>query len=298
MTTMAILVRRHLRVFWRDRLTVFFSILAPMSLWILFDLFLRKQEANVVQSAIPGSANADAYGLIDAWVFASIVTIATFTASLGMLNSFVDDRMTSRFSDYLVAPVKRWQLGVSYVISTVIVSFVISMVFVGCSQVWAVIFDQALMSWGEVGRVLWCVALACVVYCVINTLVVTFLGTQGAFNGYAVTMGTAIGFLAYCYVPPSGLSNMLNNVLGIMPFAQTAALIRDPMMAPATDRILAPLYTGDLADQARTAVMHDLGVTLTVNGSLMANWLVITILAGVTILCGAFLPFRMGRIIH
>jgi len=298
MTTLAILIYRHLRVFWRDRLTVFFSLLAPVSLWGLFVIFLRKQYADVVQTAIPGSSHADAYGLVDAWVFASIVTLASFTGSLGMLNSFVDDRMTGRFSDYLVTPVKRWQLGLSYVVATVTISFVISMIFLGSSQLWALGFDQATMSWAQVGKALWTIALACLIFSAFNTFIVTFLGSQGAFNGYAITMGTAIGFLAYCYVPPSGLSTLINNVLGVLPFAETASIIRDPMMAPATDRILSLLFTGDVQNQARSAVQHDLGVTLTVNGSLMSEWLVVVILAGLFIVFAAFLPHRMSRIIH
>ena len=296
--TLGILVRRHLRVFFRDRLTVFFSLLAPVSLWVLFVLFLRKQEANIVQTAIPGSSSADAYGLIDAWVFASIVTLAAFTGPLGILNSFVNDRMTGRFSDYLVAPVKRWQLGLSYVISTVIVSFVISILFLICGQLWALGFGQATMSVAQVGKALWAIALACVVFSTFNTLIVTLLGSQGAFNGYSITMGSAMGFLAYCYVPPSGLSTPINNVLGVLPFAETAALIRNPMMAPATDRILDLLFAGDVQDQARSATQHDLGVTLTVNGSLMPAWFVVTILAALVIVFALLLPFRMGRIIH
>ena len=298
MTTLVILIGRHLRVFWRDHLTVFFAMLAPVSLWSLFVIFLRKQYADVVQAAIPGSSNADAYGLVDAWVFASIVTIASFTGSLGMLNSFVDDRMTGRFSDYLVTPAKRWQLGLSYMIATVVVSFVISLFFLACSQVWALGYGQALMSAANLGRALWTITVACLIFSAFNTFIVTCIGTQGAFNGYAITMGTAIGFLAYCYVPPSGLSDRINNVLGVLPFAETASLIRNPMMAPSTDRILNPLYTGVLRDQARSAVQHDLGVTLTVHGSLMPNWLLVTILIGLFLVFAAFLPSRMGRIIH
>ena len=297
MTILAILIRRHLRIFWRDRLTVFFSLLAPVSLWGLFVLFLRKQYTDVVQAAIPGSSHADAYGLVDAWVFASIVTLASFTGALGMLNSFVDDRMTGRFSEYLVTPTKRWQLGLSYVVATVIVAFVISLLFLGSSQLWALGFAQATMSWAQVGEAVWTIMLACLVFSAFNMFIVTLLGSQGAFNGYAITMGTAIGFMAYCYVPPSGLSTWINNALGVLPFAETACLIRGPVMAPSTNRILL-LFTGDIQDQARAAVQHDLGVTLTVNGHLMPEWLVVTILVGLFIVFAAFLPYRMGRIIH
>jgi len=298
MTTIAILSRRHLRLFWRDRLTVFFSLLGPLALFVLFTIFLRKQTANLIQKGVPGSSDADAYGMCDAWVFASVVALASFTASLGMLNGFVDDRVTSRFSDYLVAPVNRAELAISYVISTVVVSFVISTIFTGCGQIWALCFGQQMMSWRQWGLALAAILLACVIFSAMNTFIVTFLTSQGAMGGYSVTMGVATGFLAYCFVAPSTLSTTINNVLGVLPFAQTASLIRDPLMKPAANQIISVLPTVDVQNQARDAVLNSLGVTLTVDGTVLSNWLVVGILAGLSVIFGVLVSFRMGRVIH
>jgi len=298
MGTIAILTRRHLRVFWRDRLTVFFTLLGPLALFVLFGLFLRKQTADLIQRGVPGSSSTDAYGMCDAWVFASVVALSCFTGSLGMLMAFVDDRTTGRFSDYLVAPVKRGELAISYVVSTVIVSFVISVIFMGFSQVWALCFGSAVMSWKLALECMAAIFLACFIFSAMNTFIVTFLGSQGAMGGYSVTMGSAMGFLAYCFVTPLGLATWVNNVLGVLPFAETASLIRYSLMRPATDRIVSSLPTRDLQDQARDTMMHNLGVTLTVDGSQLSNWLMIVVLIVLALIFGVLVSFRMGRVIH
>ena len=293
-----ILIRRHLRVFWRDRLTVFFTLLGPLALFVLFGLFLRKQTAQLIQQGVPGSSDADAYGMCDAWVFASVVALSCFTGSLGMLMAFVDDRTSGRFSDYLVAPVKRTELAVSYVISTLIVSFVISVIFMVFSQVWALCFGSAMMSWKLDLECMAAIFLACFIFSALNTFIVTFLGSQGAMGGYSITMGSAMGFLAYCFVTPLGLATWVNNVLGLLPFAETASLIRHSLMKPATDQIITSLPTQDLQDQARDTLMNNLGVVLTVDGSKLSNWLVIGILLILAVIFGILASVRMGRVIH
>jgi len=296
-TIIGILTGRHLRVFMRDRLTVFSTVVGPLFIFILFGLFLRKQTAQLIQRGFPGSSDADAYGMCDAWVFASVVALSCFTGSLGMLMAFVDDRTTGRFSDYLVAPVKRVELAISYVISTFTVSFVVSMLFLAFSQVWALCYHSALMSWKLCLECTGSIFLACFIFSALNTFIVTFLGSQGAMGGYAITMGAAMGFLSYCFVTPIGLSTWVNNVLGVLPFAQTASLIRTSMMKPATDRIVSCLAT-DLQDQARSTMMDDLGVTLTVDGSQLNNWFCVAILIGLALIFAVLVSFRMGRVIH
>ena len=298
MVTIGILIRRNLRVFWRDRLTVFFTVLGPLIVFVLFGVFLRKQTAQLIQRGVPGASNADAYGMCDAWVFASVVSLSCFTGSLGMLMAFVDDRTTGRFSDYLVTPVKRSQLATSYVISTLTVSFAISTIFLAFSQVWALGFSDAMMNVTQILQGLAAIFLACFIYSAMNMLIVTFLGSQGAMGGYSITMGTAMGFVAYCFVTPQGLAAWVNNSLAMLPFAETASLIRHPMMRPATDRIISPLATQDLQDQARDALMNNLGVTLTVDGHELSIWLIVTILVVLALIFAVLVGFRMDRVIH
>ena len=298
MATTGILIGRHLRVFWRDRLTVFFTLLGPLALFVLFGLFLRKQTAQLIQRGVPGSTLSDAYGMCDAWVFASVVALSCFTGSLGMLMAFVDDRTTGRFSDYLVAPVKRAELAVSYVVSTLIVSFVISEIFMVFSQIWALCFGNVVMSWTEILQCSAAIFLACFIFSAMNTYIVTFLGSQGAMGGYSITMGASMGFLAYCFVTPPGLATWVNNVLAVLPFAQTASLIRRPLMKPALDQLISTLPTQDLQNQTQDSLMHTLAVTLTFHDNVLPVWLIVTILIGLALVFGVLVSFRMGRVIH
>jgi multidrug/hemolysin transport system permease protein len=290
-------VRRNLRVFWRDKLSVFFSVMGPLILFILFTLFFRKGNANAILGVIPNGVEADAYAMADEWLFASVTTFATFTSSLGLLNGFVDDRVSGRFSDYLVTPMRRWQLAVSYVLSTLIVSFIISVVFMAAGQGWAAVLDQPFLSWRQALACAGGIFMSCLVFSALNTLVVTFTTSTSSFGGYSIIMGTAMGFLSFCYVPPSGLGKTMNSVLSALPFAQGAALVRRPAMDPAIALVTNPLV-GDLRDQAKDRLMNDLAAQLWVNDHLLSQWFMVAVLAGLTVVLALATSWRLGRVIR
>ncbi len=292
-----VLVRRNLRVFWRDRMTVFFSMLAPLVMFLLFVLFLRKQMAGIIADAA-GALPDDAYGLCDAWMFASVATMATLSTSLGMLTAFVEDRVTGRFSDYLVAPLRRWQLALGYVGAVLIVSFVVSLVIFVIGQLWAVLDGRPHLSFLEELWALGGILLACLVFSAFNTLMVTFTASQGSYGGYSIVMGTAMGFLSYCYVPPVGLSNGITSVLGVLPFAQAAAIIRQPSMQPAAEQLLSAVPAGEVRDRALSDLMRDIGANLSVNGHALSTGAMVGILLGLTLILSLASSWRMGRIIH
>jgi multidrug/hemolysin transport system permease protein len=289
---------RNLRVFTRDRLTVFFAMLAPLIMFILFLLFFRQTTANVIMLYFQTATSADAYGACDAWLFASVVTLSTFTSSLGMLNGFVEDRAVGRFSDYLVAPLERWQLTVGYILSTLIVSFLISVGLLVLGQIWALFGGQALLPPGTLVRALLCIFLSALVFSSFNTLWVTFLPTPGAFAGYAIITGTAIGFVAFCYVPPQMLSPGLTNVLSCLPFAQAAALVRDPMTNPGLERLIDTVPYDDIREWAGPMVRDSLGISVEVGGHTLSNGLIVVILLALTAVFSLIGSWRMGKIIR
>ncbi len=298
MNLVAVLVGRNLRAFWRDRMSVFFSMIAPVVFFALFFIFLRNQVADVIQSAVTGSERDDVLALCDAWLFASVATLASFTTSLGMLTALVEDRVTGRFSDYLVSPIRRWQLGLGYVLSVLIISTLITIIIFSLGQVWAGAHGQPvlapmtlLLAWAGIG-------LACLVYSAFNTLMVTFTSTQGSYGGYSIVLGTAMGFISYCYVLPSGLSQIVNTVLSVMPFAQTASVIRKVAMQPAADRLMAIVPEGETRAQAKQALLENIGVNLLVDGHPLSVGTMVAILIGLTVVLSAAVSWRMGRIIR
>jgi multidrug/hemolysin transport system permease protein len=279
-------------------MTVFFSMVAPVIMFVLFVVFLRKTMAKVIADAVGSTNMDDSYALCDAWMFASVATVATFSTSLGMLTAFVEDRVTGRFSDYLVAPIRRWQLALGYVLAVLCVSFVISTAIFFVGQGWAWWQDQAVLSATEDARVVGAIFVSSLVFSAFNTLMVTFTSTQGSYGGYSIVMGTAMGFLSFCYVTPSSLSQTINSVLSSLPFAQTAAIIRLPAMTPAADQFLADLPEGSVRDDAIRDLMTAIGARLTVDDHVLSTAMILAILLAVTVVLSLVASWRMGRIIH
>ncbi|MCL1840891.1 MAG: ABC transporter permease [Propionibacteriaceae bacterium] len=292
------LTQRNLRVFWRDHATVFLSLLSPLVLFCMFLVFYRHMITGLVTDSIPAATVAQAHALCDAWLFSSVAGLATFTSSLGMLMGFVDDRVTGRFADYLVSPVRRWHLAAGHLLATLCVSFLISVVLLAAGQVWALIAGQPTVAPLQDLYCLGAVLITCLTFSAFNTLLVTFTATQGSFGGYAVTMGTAVGFLSFCYVPPTSLSSSVISSLSTLPFAQGAAMIRRPIMTPAIDQVVNLVPEGPAREQVRDSLQNGLAMQLSVNGHTLSAGLMVGVLLALAVLLTTLASWRMGRIIR
>ncbi|MCL2736658.1 MAG: ABC transporter permease [Propionibacteriaceae bacterium] len=299
MTSILTLLRRNLTLFWRDKLSLLFALVSPIVMFLLFFLFFRNMAADLVVATVGGGiTRSDAYVVCDAWMFASVASLATFSSSLGMLTAFVEDRVTGRFSDYLVTPVQRWKVAVAYVLATVIASFVLSTILTAFGQAWAWFHDEPLMSFQQLVACMGAVLVSCLVFCSFNIFLATFTATQGAYSGYSVLMGTALGFLSFCYAPPTELSDRLVSILSVLPFAQAASIIRHPAMEPSLSNLLNRIPAGSLHDSAHDTIMHALGGQLSLNGQILGTPTMFGILLGLAVVLGALTSWRLGRVIR
>jgi multidrug/hemolysin transport system permease protein len=292
-----VLLRRNLRAFARDRLIVFFTLLTPLIFIFLFIVFYRTMVSTQVKGDFLSASMAVILGLCDSWLFASAVLLATFTSTLGMLNTFVLDRETGRFSDYLVSPVRRWQLAIGYILSTWVVSVVISSALMLLGPLWALIQGQTVMGPLDILKAIGAIALSALVFASLNTLVATFITSWAAFGGYAIAMGASIGFLAFCYVPPVSLSQTVNTVLGLMVFAQGAALIRQPIMGPAIAKLM-EVVPPDRLVEADSGIKTSLAVTLDIGSHTLPSGLIVAVLLAWAVLLTALSSWRLSRVIH
>ncbi|MDR0416890.1 MAG: hypothetical protein LBH76_06200 [Propionibacteriaceae bacterium] len=311
MTVVAHLFWRNCRIFLRDRVTLVFTATAPVVLMALFVIFFREMTARSIARAIVGDGFAvdpmqllgpgimsDVYAMCDAWLFASCVTMSTFACSLGMLASFVEDRSSGRFSDYLVSPVRRGQLTLGYILSSFVVAVVVSSGFMALGQLWAAVKGQAVMTPTEALGTIGAIALSSISYGTLHVFAVTFLASQGGLGGYSLIGGIAVGFLSYCYVPPGGLSAPITNTVGIMPFAQSAALVREPIMGPSMDRLIYLVNDPTLQESIRYNINKNFGADLYIDGRLLPPIAMVAMLSVLALLCAVIGSRRMGRVIR
>lgn len=241
MSNTLILTGRALRLYYRDRAAVFFSLLAPLILVALYAFFLGSLQVEGMKEWFPNALTDDIKWFVDAWVLAGIVMITTLTTSLAAMGAFVEDRASGRFNDFVVSPVRRGQLILGYLFAALIISFSMSALIVVLGQIYLLILGHPLMSVGQWGRVVLYVALSSAAFSALSSFVVAFLKTSSSFASLSTIVGTISGFLAGAYIAPGVLPKGVVNVMNSLPFAQSAMLIRGPM----TEDPLATLSGGD-----------------------------------------------------
>lgn len=196
MRVIGAIVRRNLRLFFRDRMNVFFSLLGALILFALYTLFLARLQIDALSETFPDADEADIRAFVDAWMFAGIVMLSTITTGLGALATLVDDGETGRFRDYLVAPVRRGQLVLGYLTSAITVAIVMSMLVLALSILYLGLVDSLWLDVDTVVRIAGITLLCCAAFTALSALIVTFIRTSAAFSGFATVIGTVLGFVA------------------------------------------------------------------------------------------------------
>ncbi|MFE7845148.1 ABC transporter permease [Microbacterium sp. NPDC057407] len=226
MTVVLAIVRRNLRLFFRDRMNVFFSLLGALILFVLYTLFLARLQIDGLKETFPQATEADIRAFVDTWMFAGIVMLSTITTGLGALVTLVDDGESGRFRDFLVSPVRRTQLVLGYLVSAVTVAIVMSMIVLTLSILYLGIVDSVWLAPVTIGRIVGVTLLCCAGFTALSALIVSFIRTGAAFSGFATVIGTVLGFIAGAYIPVGSLPAGVATTINALPFAQGAMLLR------------------------------------------------------------------------
>jgi multidrug/hemolysin transport system permease protein len=286
MSRVAALVLRDLRVFRRNRAAVAFTVVTPVVLWILLILFHAPLTGSSLDQLGTYAAAAR-----DGWLFASVAVLAGFSSSMGLFTGFVEDCQAHRFGAYLVSPVKRWQIVAAYLIAAVVLCVLVSGVVIVLAQLWAALAGQPLMSIVGWVRAVLAVALAGACFTGLNALAATFTLSRGAVGAYGVVGSILAGFLTLSYGVPQLLG--WSTVVGLLPFAQAAALVRDPLLGATLD-----LFATRASPASVDTVTTLLGGGISFGGNPWAPWAIGLVLgAWSAILLGAG-GLRMARLLR
>jgi multidrug/hemolysin transport system permease protein len=283
------ITRRNLRLFFRDRAAVFFSVLSALILIGLYGLFLGNQQVDALQQQFPRAAAGDVRAFVVAWVFAGVAMITTLTTSLSSLSQLVEDAATGRFRDFLVSPVRRIELVLGYLLSSFLISVLITVITVVVGEAYLGITGGAVMTVVQMATCFGYICLSSGAFVALAAFAVTFIPSPQAFTAIATIVGTLIGFLAGAYIPPGVLPTGVVNVLQALPFGQSAMLIRQPLTHGPLEGM-----TGGIA-QADSAISSFYGMTAKVGDVTVTNGWALLELAAVLVVFLALGTWRMGR---
>jgi len=285
------LTRRNLLVFVRDPLSILFSLLGPLILFLLYKLFLGGWRIASITSHAPDADLREVHGFVDAWMFGGIVALCTMSTPLSALSVFMDDAGSNRFRDFLVSPIKRGQLVLGYLLAAFTVGVVMSVLVLTIGLVYLRFVSGVVPGVPDIASALGWVLLSTGAFTAMWALVVSFLRTNGAFSAVSTIVGTAVGFVAGAYIPLGLIPAAVRSTLSALPFAQSTMLLRQSLAADSLSTLLRSNVS------ATGALNKFYGIDLTVAGSAVPTWYAIGLLALVAIVFTALSAVRVrGRI--
>lgn len=274
MDTLLRLSVRNVKVYLRDRASVFFSFLSVLIIIGMYALFLGDSTERSIQNSI-GSAVEGVRWLVDSWIMAGILVVNSLTVTLGALGVLVDDESRKRLGAFLVAPIKRRTLVYGYLTSAMLVGLLLGMVTLLASQLYIVVKGGEFLSLPSLAlaaalQVLNVFSSGCIVF-----FFVSFVRTPGAFGTLSTLMGTLVGFLAGIFMPIGAMPAAVQAVMKFIPLTHAAALMRQVYMEAPLNAVFEHAPEG-----VREEVETVLAVRLFMRGESVGVPLMLGIVAG------------------
>ena len=114
--------KRNMKIFFRDKSAVFFSLLGVFIIIGLYALFLDDVwSQNLTQ--IPNART-----LMDSWIMAGLIAVTSVTTTMGAFEIMVEDKKKKIIKDFYSAPIKRSKLVGGYIISSCLIGIIMSFV--------------------------------------------------------------------------------------------------------------------------------------------------------------------------
>lgn len=248
MTVIVNLIKRNLKLFFRDRASVFFSFLVVFIIIGLYVLFL----GNMMIEGFGEVLGDNARFIVDSWIMAGILSVVSITTTLGAFGIMVEDKTKNILKDFLSAPFKRSQLGAGYVISSFIIGVIMSIAALIIAEIYIVINGGSLLGFMALLKLLGVMLLSVFAGTSMVFLIVNFFRSSNAFSVASSIIGTLIGFLTGIYIPIGSFPSAVQTVIKSFPISHAASLFRQIMMEAPMSKAFANAPAEIVTDFKRT----------------------------------------------
>ncbi len=225
------LTKRNMLVFFTDKGTLFFSMLTPMIILLLYILFLKNSLLSSLQDAATGLENLvaakDMAQFVNGLLLTGIISSALITIPYNALEIIVRDREDRVDLDMLSTPVKRFEIILSYFCAAVISAFLQAMVVLAVGIGILSMSGDMYLSVADIVKLVGAVFLGTVSSTSVFMVVMMFfksMGTCGAFMGI---LSAVSGFVIGAYMPLSQFNKGIQNVCNLVPATGITVLIRN-----------------------------------------------------------------------
>lgn len=265
--------KRNILLYFRDKTSVFFSLLAVLILIALYVLFL----GDMTSKNLPDFPSKKV--LLTSWFIAGILSVTSLTTTLGSFGNLVEDQANKTYMDFYSSPISRVKLVGGYILSALFIGFIMCLFTFIAAEVFLFVTGENLLPFNNTLAVVGVIILAVLASASMVLLLVSFFKTSNAFAAASTVIGTLLGFVAGIYIPIGSLPDYLQTIVKLFPVSHSAALFRQLLMeTPMIDAF------ANAPAEMKEAFQFDMGVFFEINGSKTSTLFSVFYLIGTTIL--------------
>lgn len=233
------LIRRNVRLFFKDKGMFFTSLITPGILLVLYATFLSNVYNDALTQSIPIAGLVDEE-LIDALVggqlVASILSVSCVTVSFCSNFLMVQDKVNGSIKDLTISPVRSSALAISYYVATLCSTLLVCLAaFVVCLGYLS--FTGWYLSAADVLLLLLDVVLLTLFGTALSSLINFFLSTQGQISAIGTIVSAGYGFISGAYMPIASFPEQLQKVLSFLPCTYGTVLVKNHAMRGALEAL-------------------------------------------------------------
>ena len=273
---------RNVKVFFRDRAAVVYSMFAAIIIIALYFLFL----GDSIADSIPDMPNARI--IADSWAMAGLLAVVPVTSTLGALGLMIQDKISGSIRDLSVSPLRTHEIVGGYVFSTFIIGIVMSSVALVFAEAYILSSGGSLLNATEFAKVLGIMLLSVVSGSAVMFVIALFVNSNNAFSAVNTIIGVMIGFLIGAYIPIGYLPSGMAAVAKIVPATHSASLFRQVMMERPMEN-MASMPPEDILQ-----FKLDMGVRLEWGDGLVSPTMSILVLAAVGVAFFVFATLKLS----
>ena len=228
MSTTLALIKRNIKLFFKDKGMFFTSLITPAILLVLYATFLGDVYRDSFEINLPEAVKLPEKlmnGLVGGQLMSSILAVSCVTVAFCSNFLMVQDKVNGSIKDLRISPVKSSVLSLSYYVATLISTLLICFTATGICLLYISAVGWYL-SLSDILFLLLDVVVLVLFGTALSSVINFFLSTQGQLSAVGTIISAGYGFICGAYMPISSFGDGLQKVLSFLPGTYGTSLMR------------------------------------------------------------------------
>lgn len=235
----ALLIKRNVKLFFKDKGMFFTALITPAILLVLYATFLGNVYRDSFLNNLPNATVLPEKlinGLVGSQLISSILAVSCVTVAFCSNFLMVTDKANGTVKDLRISPIKSSILSLSYYIATLISTLLICFVAAGLCLIYLAATGFYMTA---VDIILLFADIILIVFfgTALSSVINFFLSSQGQISAVGTIVSSGYGFICGAYMPISSFGEGLQKVISFLPGTYGTALIRNHSMRGALNEM-------------------------------------------------------------